>query len=62
MTTLHILNAAPTQTSQLSSCLRVLSAGDGIFFCGESGLIAAGIMAAFFGFILGFPVLRLRGD
>ncbi len=27
-----------------------------------SGLIAAGIMAAFFGFILGFPVLRLRGD
>ncbi|MGI6409431.1 MAG: high-affinity branched-chain amino acid ABC transporter permease LivM [Gammaproteobacteria bacterium] len=27
-----------------------------------SGLVAAGIMAAFFGFILGFPVLRLRGD
>ncbi len=27
-----------------------------------TGLIAAGIMAAFFGFILGFPVLRLRGD
>ncbi len=27
-----------------------------------SGLAAAGIMAAFFGFILGFPVLRLRGD
>lgn len=26
------------------------------------GLVAAGIMAAFFGFILGFPVLRLRGD
>ena len=27
-----------------------------------SGLVAAGFMAAFFGFILGFPVLRLRGD
>ena len=27
-----------------------------------TGLVAAGIMAAFFGFILGFPVLRLRGD
>lgn len=27
-----------------------------------SGLLAAGAMAAFFGFILGFPVLRLRGD
>ncbi len=27
-----------------------------------TGLGAAGIMAAFFGFILGFPVLRLRGD
>ena len=27
-----------------------------------TGLIAAGVMAAFFGFILGFPVLRLRGD
>lgn len=27
-----------------------------------AGLGAAGIMAAFFGFILGFPVLRLRGD
>lgn len=27
-----------------------------------SGLVASGIMAAFFGFILGFPVLRLRGD
>ncbi len=27
-----------------------------------TGLGAAGIMAAFFGYILGFPVLRLRGD
>src|SRR5574344_571810 len=27
-----------------------------------TGLAAAGVMAAFFGFILGFPVLRLRGD
>ena len=27
-----------------------------------TGLIAAGVMAGFFGFILGFPVLRLRGD
>ena len=27
-----------------------------------TGLVAAGVMAAFFGFILGFPVLRLRGD
>lgn len=27
-----------------------------------TGLMAAGIMAAFFGYILGFPVLRLRGD
>src|SRR5690554_8102893 len=27
-----------------------------------TGLIAAGIMAAFFGFVFGFPVLRLRGD
>lgn len=27
-----------------------------------TGLVAAGFMAAFFGFILGFPVLRLRGD
>lgn len=27
-----------------------------------TGLAAAGAMAAFFGFILGFPVLRLRGD
>lgn len=27
-----------------------------------TGLVAAGAMAAFFGFILGFPVLRLRGD
>ena len=47
MTTLHILNAAPTQTSQLSSCLRVLSAGDGIFFCGESvQALRAGSVAA----------------
>lgn len=27
-----------------------------------TGLVAAGVMAAFFGYILGFPVLRLRGD
>ncbi len=27
-----------------------------------TGLAAAGVMAAFFGYILGFPVLRLRGD
>ncbi|WP_252177099.1 high-affinity branched-chain amino acid ABC transporter permease LivM [Endozoicomonas sp. 4G] len=27
-----------------------------------SGLVMGGILAAFFGFILGFPVLRLRGD
>lgn|SRR5690554_5616707 len=36
MTTLHILNATPAQTTQLSSCLRVLSAGDGIVLCGEA--------------------------
>ncbi|OED44805.1 high-affinity branched-chain amino acid ABC transporter permease LivM [Endozoicomonas sp. (ex Bugula neritina AB1)] len=27
-----------------------------------TGLVAGGLIAAFFGFILGFPVLRLRGD
>ncbi|WP_461537575.1 high-affinity branched-chain amino acid ABC transporter permease LivM [Spongorhabdus nitratireducens] len=27
-----------------------------------TGLLAGGLLAAFFGFILGFPVLRLRGD
>lgn len=27
-----------------------------------TGLVAAGALAAFFGFVLGFPVLRLRGD
>ncbi len=36
MTTLHILNASPAQTTQLSSCLRVLSAGDSIVLCGEA--------------------------
>lgn len=36
MTTLHILNAAPAQSSQLSSCLRLLSAEDGILLCGEA--------------------------
>ncbi|QEY58970.1 sulfurtransferase complex subunit TusB [Pseudomonas sp. C27(2019)] len=36
MTTLHILNASPALTAQLSSCLRVLSAGDGIVLCGEA--------------------------
>lgn len=36
MTTLHILNASPAQTTQLSSCLRLLSAGDGIVLCGEA--------------------------
>ena len=47
MTTLHILNASPTQTSQLSSCLRVLSAEDAVVLSGEavqalrSGSIAA---------------------
>lgn len=36
MTTLHILNASPAHTTQLNSCLRVLSAGDGIVLCGEA--------------------------
>ena len=27
-----------------------------------SGLVMGGLLAAFFGFVLGFPVLRLRGD
>ena len=47
MTTLHILNAAPAQTTQLSSCLRVLSADDGIVLCGEAvQTLRAGSMAA----------------
>lgn len=47
MTTLHILNAAPTQATQLSSCLRVLSAGDGIVLCGEAvQALRAGSVAA----------------
>ncbi len=36
MSTLHILNAAPAQSSQLNSCLRLLSAEDGILLCGEA--------------------------
>jgi tRNA 2-thiouridine synthesizing protein B len=36
MTTLHILNASPMQTTQLNSCLRVLSAGDSVVLCGEA--------------------------
>lgn len=36
MTTLHILNASPTQDPQLTSCLRILSAGDGILLSGEA--------------------------
>ncbi len=36
MTTLHILNASPAQATQLNSCLRVLSAEDGILLCGEA--------------------------
>lgn len=36
MATLHILNTAPAQSSQLNSCLRVLSAEDGILLCGEA--------------------------
>lgn len=36
MTTLHILNAAPTHNSQLSSCLRMVSSGDAILLCGEA--------------------------
>ena len=47
MTTLHIINTAPTQTTQLSSCLRVLSAGDGIVLCGEAvQALRAGSVAA----------------
>ena len=47
MTTLHILNAAPAQTTQLSSCLRVLSADDGIVLCGEAvQALRAGSVAA----------------
>lgn len=36
MTTLHILNAAPAHNAQLSSCLRVLAAEDGVLLCGEA--------------------------
>lgn len=36
MTTLHILNAAAAQSTQLQSCLRLLSAEDGILLCGEA--------------------------
>lgn len=36
MTTLHILNASSVHDTQLSSCLRVLSANDGIVLCGEA--------------------------
>ena len=36
MTTLHILNSSPATSSQLKSCLRVLSAGDGIVLTGEA--------------------------
>lgn len=36
MTTLHILNAAPTHNSQLTSCLRMVSSGDAILLCGEA--------------------------
>lgn len=36
MTTLHILNASPASTSQLSSCLRLLSADDAIVLTGEA--------------------------
>jgi tRNA 2-thiouridine synthesizing protein B len=36
MTTLHILNASPMQTTQLNSCLRVLSANDSVVLCGEA--------------------------
>ncbi len=36
MTTLHILNASPVQSTQLNSCLRVLTDDDGIVLCGEA--------------------------
>lgn len=36
MTTLHILNASPSTATQLKSCLRVVSSGDGIVLCGEA--------------------------
>lgn len=36
MSTLHILTAAPAQSSQLSSCLRLLAAEDGVLLCGEA--------------------------
>ncbi len=47
MTTLHILNASPAQATQLSSCLRVLSAGDSVVLCGEAvQALRAGSVAA----------------
>ncbi len=47
MTTLHILNASAAQDTQLSSCLRVLSANDGIMLCGEAvQALRAGSVAA----------------
>lgn len=36
MTTLHIMNAAPTHNTQLNSCLRVLAENDGVLLCGEA--------------------------
>ncbi|MCK9533485.1 MAG: sulfurtransferase complex subunit TusB [Pseudomonas sp.] len=36
MTTLHVLNASPSNAAQLSSCLRLMSAGDGLMLCGEA--------------------------
>lgn len=47
MTTLHILNASPAQTTQLNSCLRVLFTGDGVVLCGEAvQALRAGCVAA----------------
>ncbi|NLZ79883.1 MAG: sulfurtransferase complex subunit TusB [Gammaproteobacteria bacterium] len=36
MTTLHILNTSPTASTQFSSCLRLISAGDAILLTGEA--------------------------
>mgnify|MGYP000856609170 CR=1 FL=1 len=47
MTTLHILNASPSTATQLKSCLRVVSSGDGIVLCGEAvQALRAGSVAA----------------
>lgn len=47
MTTLHILNGSPSQTAQLSSCLRISSIGDGMVLCGEAvQALRAGSVAA----------------